>query len=192
MRALLFAFGCTLALAGCLNTRPHVPSMSADWTQRLSTLQTASHWQLSGRAAVAFGNQGWQASLDWRQNSTDAELHLAGPLGIGAQTIRQTANGLSLNGAPPSDSALAQLQDKLGFELPVGMLRYWLLGVPDPRSTAEVARNPQDRAAHLTQEGWSIEYDRYTPVADDVLPAHIVLTRGDVRVRIVADHWELK
>jgi outer membrane lipoprotein LolB len=159
----------------------------------MGDLQRLASWQLGGRAAVAFGTQGWQASLDWRQSGDAAEVHLSGPLGIGAMVLERTPDGLSLNGAPPSDAVMAQLQDRLGFELPLDHLRYWLLGVPDPASAFEVKRNDQDRAVQLTQDQWTIDYDRYMPVDGDLLPAHLVLSReGGVRVRIVVDHWQEK
>ncbi len=158
---------------------------------RVQALQHADAWRLQGRAAVAAGTQGWQASLDWQQSAASSELHLAGPLGIGAQVIVQTAKGLSINGAAPGPGALAQLQERLGFDLPVEDLRYWLLGVPDPKATFDLQRNAQDRAQHLVQAGWNVDYDRYVSAAGDVLPTHIVLTRDDVRVRIVVDHWDV-
>jgi outer membrane lipoprotein LolB len=96
-----------------------------------------------------------------------------------------------MNGAPPSDAVLSQVQEKLGFALPIENLHYWLLGVPNPGSTFDLSRNEQDRAKVLSQAGWSIAYDRYMPVAGDLLPARLVLTAGDVRVRIVIDHWDL-
>jgi outer membrane lipoprotein LolB len=95
-----------------------------------------------------------------------------------------------LNGAPPSDAVLAQLQERLGFELPIDHLRYWLLGVPDPGAAFELKRNDQDRALLLTQDDWTVDYDRYMPVQGDLLPAHLVLHRANVRVRIVVDRWE--
>jgi outer membrane lipoprotein LolB len=185
----LAALCCGLALAGCATTRPAAPAR--DWETRVQDLQTAGSWQLNGRAAVAVGGQGWQATLDWRERGGSAELHLAGPLGIGAQVITQTAGGLAINGAPASDAALTQLQDRLGFSMPIDNLRYWLLGVPDPRLEFELKRNDQNRAQHMSQAGWSIDYDRYLPVAGDVLPGRVVLSRDEVRVRIVADHWNL-
>jgi outer membrane lipoprotein LolB len=106
--------------------------------------------------------------------------------------ITRTESGISLNGAAPSATALSQLQERLGFALPVDNLRFWLLGVPDPSSVFELTRNDQDRALHLAQSDWSIDYDRYTATGGDLLPARIVLTRGDVRVRIIVDHWELR
>ena len=176
-------------LAACATTRP-VPAPSSAWAQRVDALQNAVTWRLDGRAAVAFGTQGWQAALSWHQSTEGAEVRLSGPFGIGALVLKQTPGGLSLNGAPPSDAALAQVQEKLGFELPIGDLHYWLLGVPNPGSNFELKRNEQDRAKSLSQAGWHVDYDRYVPVDGDVLPARLVLSRAEVRVRIVIDHWD--
>ncbi len=181
---------CCAALCACVSTRPALAPAPAPWDRRLAELQHAVAWQLDGRAAVAVGTQGWQASLNWRQNGADAELHLAGPLGVGALVLKATSQGLSLNGAPPSDTVVAQLQERLGFELPLDDLRFWLLGVPRPDLVFDLLRNDQDRAQQLTQDGWTLNYDRYVPVNGDLLPARVVLNREAVRVRIAVDHWE--
>ena len=181
---------CCCARAACATTRT-APPPSIKWEQRVGELQSADAWQLDGRAAVALGTQGWQATLSWRQTENLAEVHLSGPFGIGALVLKQTPEGLSLNGAPPSDAVLSQVQEKLGFDLPLENLHYWLLGVPNPGSTFDLSRNEQDRVKVLSQAGWSIAYDRYMPAAGDLLPARLVLTTGDVRVRIVVDHWDL-
>jgi outer membrane lipoprotein LolB len=161
------------------------------WEERAAALQKLGSWQLDGRAAVAVGTQGWQATLDWRQREGLAEVHLSGPFGIGALVLRRTAEGISVNGAPPSDAVLEQLQERLGFELPIDRLRYWLLGVPDPSAGFELERNDQGRALRLIQGDWTIDYDRYMAVEGDLLPAHLVLNREGVRVRIAVDHWNL-
>ena len=193
MRRLLLILSCSAVLAACVTTRPRTLAPAppaAAWEQRVSDLQRQSAWQMDGRAAVALGKQGWQATLTWRQRGDSSEVHLAGPFGVGALVLKRTSEGLSLNGAPPSDAVLSQLQAKLGFELPLDNLRYWLLGVPDPGAPFELTRNDQDRALQLTQAGWSIDYDRYMPVEGDVLPARLVMTREGARVRIVVDHWQ--
>ena len=190
MRQLLVVFLCCGALSACMTTRPTRTPAALPWDQRAADLQRAHSWQLAGRAAVAVGTQGWQASLDWRQRGAAAEVHLAGPLGVGALVLEETPAGLSLNGAPPSDAVLAQLQERLGFELPLDNLRYWLLGVPDPGSAFDLTRNEQDRAARLTQAGWTVTYDKYMTVSGDWLPARLVLIRDTVRVRVAVDHWD--
>ena len=191
MHRLLLIALCSTVLAACVTTRraPSPASAAVGWEQRVGDLQRLSGWQLDGRAAVAVGTQGWQATLNWRQQGDSAEVHLSGPFGIGALVLKRTPQGLSLNGAPPSDTVLAQLQERLGFELPIDHLRFWLLGVPDPSAAFELKRNDQDRASQLTQSDWSIDYDRYMPVDGDWLPAHLVLSREGVRVRIAVDHW---
>lgn len=176
------------ALAGCVTTRPAPPPYP--WDQRVIELQRAEGWQLDGRAAVVYGTQGWQAALHWRQSGTFAEVNLSGPFGIGALVLKQGPDGLSLNGAPPSDAVMTQLQDKLGFVLPFDNLRYWLLGIPNPAAAYELSRNEQDRARTLNQAGWNIVYDRYTPLRGDLLPTRLSLSREDVRVRIIIDRWE--
>jgi outer membrane lipoprotein LolB len=179
-----------MALAACVTTRRAPAPAASGWEGRVGYLQRLSAWQLDGRAAVAVGTQGWQATLDWREQGESAEVHLSGPFGVGAMVLRRTPQGLSLNGAPPSAAVLAQLQERLGFELPIDRLRFWLLGVPDPSAAFELKRNDQDRALQLTQADWTIDYDRYMPNDGDVLPAHMVLSREGVRVRIAVDHWD--
>jgi outer membrane lipoprotein LolB len=187
-RALSLLLICTV-LGACVSTRRAPAPLQESWQQRAAELQKLDAWQLDGRAAVAVDTQGWQASLNWRQRGDATEVHLSGPLGVGALLLKRTAAGLSLNDAAPSDAVLAQLQERLGFELPIDHLRFWLLGVPDPGAPFELERNAQDRALRLTQDDWAIAYDRYLPVAGDVLPGHLVLSREGVRVRIVVDRW---
>jgi outer membrane lipoprotein LolB len=188
MHRAILVLTCSAALAACVTTRPPPPA-AAGWEQRAGYLQNLGAWQMDGRAAVAVGTQGWQATLNWRQHGDSAEVHLSGPFGVGALVLTRTPDGISLNGAPPSDAVLAQLQERLGFELPIDRLRYWLLGVPDPSAGFELKRNDQDRALQLTQGDWRIDYDRYVAVDGDWLPAHLVLSREGVRVRIAVDHW---
>ena len=187
MCRLIGTIACCAVLAGCATTRPALAP--APWEQRLSELERASSWQLDGRAAVSLGTQGWQASLDWRQRGESSELHLAGPFGAGAVVVKATPAGISLNGAPPSADVAAQLRERLGFELPIDSLRFWLQGIPDPNSAFELTRNQQDRALQLTQAGWSIQYDGYMPNNGDLMPARLVLSRADARVRIAVDRW---
>ena len=187
-RAVLPLLCCTL-LAACVSTRRVPPPAEATWEQRVLALQRLDSWTLDGRAAVAVGTQGWQATLNWRQNRDSAEVRLSGPLGIGAMVIRRTPAGISLNDAPPGEAVLAQLQERLGFEPPLDQLRFWLLGVPDPSAGFDLTRNGQDRASQLKQRGWTIDYDRYMPADGDMLPAHLVVSREGVRVRIAVDRW---
>jgi outer membrane lipoprotein LolB len=180
---------CGVALSACMTLK--LPKASIPWDERMRSLQQQVTWRLEGRAAAALGSQGWQATLAWHEKDAVAEVRLSGPFGMGTVLIKQTDAGISVNGAQPSDAALEQLRERIGFEAPLSQLRFWLLGVPDPAAQFDLTRNAQDRAQHLTQAGWTIDYDRYLPTAGDVLPALVVLKRDDIRVRILVDRWEL-
>jgi outer membrane lipoprotein LolB len=41
----------------------------------------------------------------------------------------------------------------------------------------------------FSQAGWKVEYDRYTRAGTLVLPEKIRLTRPDLRITLVVNHW---
>lgn len=175
-------------LASCASVPP--PMHPAGWTERAQLLQRIDDWDLQGRAAVAIGSRGWQASVDWRQHANDSVVHLAGPLGIGASVLALGPDGLSVNGSPPSPRGVAIMEQRLGFAMPVANLRYWLLGVPDPAGPSSLRFNAQDRVSRLEQAGWTVDFLRYRVYAGDWLPALLVLRSEGVRIRIVVDRWQ--
>ncbi|MFI4891367.1 MAG: lipoprotein insertase outer membrane protein LolB [Steroidobacterales bacterium] len=181
-----------LLLGACAAMRPPAaPAVApAAWDLRMSALQQAVQWGLDGRAAASAGKQGWQASITWRQQGSSTELHLAGPLGVGASVLRLTPEGLSVDGAQPRSDVMETLRERLGIDLPLASLRYWLLGVPDPGTDCTLTRNAQDRPRQLIQSGWTIDVDRYVPVDGDWLPGQLAVQREGVRVRIAVDHWD--
>lgn len=196
MRQRLVLLHAVLLLGGCATLRPTLPTPPPAaaplvWEQRLPALQHLSNWSLDGRAAASAGKQGWQASVNWRQLGDSSELHFSGPLGLGASFLRLTPDGLSVDGAPPRTDIAETLHQRLGVDVPLASLRYWVLGVPDPGAEYTLTSNGQDRVHQLVQSGWTIDIDRYLPVDGDSLPAQLVLHRDDVRLRIAVDHWML-
>src|SRR5262249_17920333 len=143
------------------------------WDSRVAELQSARVWHLRGRAAVAVGEQGWQANLDWRQDGEDADVELSGPLGAGAVALRVTPGGVTVKspvrGADAGgDDPGAVIRERMGFEPPFGLLRYWLLGVPASDQAANVERGPGDRPSAIAQAQWHVSYSRYGAVDGDV------------------------
>lgn len=181
-----------LELAGCV-TAPSRPVRIVPWAERLSRLAALDPFELTGRVAVAAGRQGFDARLTWRQSGERSTIDLNGPFGIGgvhvvsdgASLDVETSRGRSLTPA----EARAQLTAKLGFEPPIGSLRYWLLGIPDPAGASSRSLDPEQRLTALRQYGWQIEYLAYVDAGGFSLPQRMALTRGDVRVRLFIDHW---
>ncbi len=191
--ALVAGLGASV-LAGCVSVPSRAPAALASWPLRRAQLQSLGPFELTGRVAVAAGGQGFTAHLDWQQRGARTTVDLNGPLGIGGVHVVanggtldiQTARGTKLT----SEQARAELADQLGFDPPLGSLRYWLLGVPDPGSPAAETVGAHERLASLQQDGWQIEYSAYTTAGGDWLPQRMVLQRGDVRVRLIVDRWQ--
>jgi outer membrane lipoprotein LolB len=184
-----------LLLAAC-HTLPPAPATSLAWELRRPQLQGLPHFTLKGRVAVATGSTGFNANLRWIQAAGDARLTLEGPLGVGAVQVSETGGALEVVNSRGErigdEAARAELRTRLGFEVPLDSLRYWILGVPRPGEAAQENLDPvQQRLDSLDQDGWHVAYGSYTQVSGQVLPARLTLEREAVRVRLVVDDWQL-
>jgi len=192
----------TLLLAACATVPPpRAPTLpTVPWPQHLQRLRAIRGFSLRGRVAANHGNEGFSAGLRWRQRADAADLTLTGPLGFGAAHIQlagqqlsmTTGKGVHLDGT----AAAAQLAATLGFHPPLSSLRYWVLGESDPASAGEQRLDDRQRLAQLLQGGWQIDYDEYTAVQPSPgrplwLPRRLTVRRGDLRLKLVIDAWQL-
>jgi outer membrane lipoprotein LolB len=187
------ACGLAVLLAACVSA-PRRPAVQLPWPARRARLQALDPYELAGRVAVAAGSEGFSAHLSWKQQGARSTVELNGPLGIGGLHVVsdgatldvQTSKGERLS----SGQARAELEDKFGFEPPLGSLRYWLLGVPDPGRPAVERVGAEQRLAGLVQDGWQITYAAYLDADGYSLPRRLTLQRGDVRVRLIVYSWQ--
>lgn len=181
-------------LVGCpsMPQRPTVEPQT--WDARRAELQARATFGLAGRVAVAAGQEGFNARLRWNQQGPVSQLALDGPFGAGGLRLTRDGTQLVLENAKgerlDADAARVELERRLGFEPPLASLRYWVLGVPDPASTASEELDSESRLARLEQNGWNIEYTGYTPVDGRWLPQKLTLRREDVRVRLLIERWQ--
>jgi outer membrane lipoprotein LolB len=180
---------CAALLSACVTLRDHAAmprALPSNWDDRRGELQALTRFDLQGRLAVASGEQGFSAALRWSQRSDRAHLEVDGPLGVGGLRVDLERGRL------PDEAVRAELEQRLGFALPLESLRYWMLGVPDPARAAEERRDADSPTlAALTQDGWTVLYTRYARVADGdyELPQRIEVTRESVRVRLLIERW---
>lgn len=184
---------CALVLSGCATAPPK--QTTVDWASVLRERQSLSSWQMTGRAAVTAANEGWNASLEWKQTDAQSQMRLYGPFGAGA--LRVTTDGETLNietskGETFTDAdARTMLEQTLGTSLPLKPLRYWLLGVPQPGMPALSQLNAAGHLGELDQDGWHVTYERYGDFNGQSLPSRLLLEREGIKVRVVADRWQL-
>jgi outer membrane lipoprotein LolB len=94
------------------------------------------------------------------------------------------ASGQAVDG----DTARAALEQRLGTKLPLGELRYWMLGVPAPE-TQGPSQSATGPVPGFTQNGWVVSYEGFQDTGGWSLPNRVTATTGDARVRIVIDDW---
>jgi len=179
-----------LALAGCASVPP--APVQADWTARRAQLAGLDDWRMTGRVAVIVDDRGASASIDWRQRGAASDVAVSGPLGVGALRVEldgqqglrmEDSRGAHLEGQAARD-LLAQ---KLGTEVPLRSLRYWLLGIPAPGQPVRLA----EADGGFVQDGWSVGIGALQADGALQLPVRLTLERDGVRLKVAADHWEV-
>jgi len=189
-RPLLIA---TLALAGCATLTP-LPG-PVDWDQRRQELLELDHWRMTGRVAVTVDGEGATASIDWRQSGETADLAVSGPLGVGALRAVLDGSGLLLEDGSGArvegKDAERLLAERLGTDIPIRSLRYWMLGIPAPGQPYAETRFPDGRPAILEQAGWQVQFGRFGPVPGGELPDRLSLVRDGARLKLAVARWNL-
>lgn len=196
MRAIVAGVLALAVLGGCATPREPVGTGTGlDWDQRRELLRNLEDWRLEGRLALRSGEEGYNGSLNWEQMRDDMDLRVSGPFGVGGFRIYGSIDRLRLE-TSRGDSYLLQdpeseMVREFGWSLPVGSMRFWVLGVSDPALAAQETVDDQGRLVTLQQAGWAIRYDRYTMSEGTLLPAKMVMENGNVRIRLVTDRWTL-
>jgi outer membrane lipoprotein LolB len=194
MRALRLSLCIALGLAlfaGCTATAPRTPPAPV-------SIESLDHWQARGRIGISGTEGGGSGTFEWQQQADVAKVQIRGPVGIGSVQLQvqgdaanpqlqlKTGDGATLE----SDAAWSELEARLGANLPAGNLRYWLLGLAAPGEHEWSAANDAGETS-LQQQGWRIDYQRYSNEFGAKLPSRLRATSGSARVRIVIDRWQL-
>jgi len=126
--------------------------------------QGISAWRLDGRVAVQTAAEGWSANLVWKHDPETDHLALSGPMQQRAATILARKDFVSFRSADGTDiianDADALLRERVGIAIPLGVLRYWVLGVPSPDHAYAPDPSGED-ARDFLQLGWSLHYGDY-------------------------------
>lgn len=184
------------ALAGCrtLPPKPAVgPGADAPWSEQRAALANLDRYGLHGRVAVAANGEGFSASLRYAQVAQRTELALDGPLGIGGLRVQvegddleiATSRGEKLDGAAARD----ELERRLGFDLPLAQLRWWLLGIPAPGEAA-VNATEIGEIRDFTQQGWRVSITSRVAGLGFSLPQRLTAEREGARLKLFVERWQ--
>ena len=107
------------------------------WDTRKRVLTAATPWEFSGRLGVRAGDEGFNGKVWWRQDDRVYRARISGPIGVGTVFINGDGREVTLTDkdgvVTELEDAEADLRNRYGWTIPVTALRYWALGVPDPK-----------------------------------------------------------
>lgn len=188
-----------LWLGACAVSPPQPPVADAEaaWRDRVVELSDQDEWQLQGRLALAVGEERWNAHMRWQQHDADYDIRVLGPFGRQAARLQGDESGVVLQTRDGEThrarDADALVYHALGWRLPVTGLRYWILGIPAPRSELEErVLDAAGRASQLHQGGWTVRYQGYDETRRPALPQRMTLEYDEIRLRLVMDEWRME
>jgi outer membrane lipoprotein LolB len=193
--------GALTLLSGCRTIPPQPlpgPGADAPWAEQRAGLERLDRFGLSGRVAVAANGQGFSASLRYEQQPERSDLALDGPMGLGGVRVAvagddvriETSSGKQLDGM----AAREELEQRLGFALPLAELRWWLLGIPAPGDALLEEDAGSGEIRGFTQNGWRVSIQSRAPGLGFALPQRLTaeIARADAegaRMKLLVERW---
>ena len=146
-------------------------------------------FELVGRVAVRYGNDGASGRIAWRHSSAADELLITSPLGQGIAQVTRRGGEVKLVTADQKEYGASDAESLtervLGWRLPLAGLPDWVQGRADPARPAKSVRDAQSRLAELMQDDWRVEYQEY----EGERPSKLRISRADLEIRLVVDQW---
>ena len=192
MRRLFFLLPCWLSagvLVGCASAPPASKPVA-----RPAQAEQAV-FALTGRLAIRHDGERSFAGVRWSHSGGADEILLFTPLGQTMARIGCDAQGVVLDTSDKHYAAqdTGELTQRvLGWRLPLDGLRYWVLALPAPESSAGIEQDANGQVSMMRQDGWTISYTRYAAKTPDSLPLRMSLQRGEVEIQLLIDEWEIQ
>jgi outer membrane lipoprotein LolB len=184
-----------LLLVGCAG-QDRRDSTPTSWTEHRSRLALVSHWNAKGKLALRTSESAESATILWRQQGQNTELHLSGPIGLSATTIYSNGQKMDIRQGDELRTVDISTPDAIalntGWDLPLQALPYWLKGIPAPDSSVQLLELDANKALllHLQQDNWDIHYTDYGLFDGLTLPTRLQIERGGTQVRMIIRSWQ--
>ena len=186
-------------LTGCVSLsipQGETTFTSQSITTRQAQLAQLRQWHMQGAFSVQQQQQAQLANFSWQQNNlNEFTIRVSSSLNVYNLLLTGKHGTFTFNDHQHQNVTARspeQLMQKItGFSLPIKNLIYWARGLSAPGpNTSKV-----DQYGHITtlmQQGWRIDYRRYTQANHLDLPQLIDLSRPGLRIRIVIKQWRIQ
>lgn len=190
----LVGFVALLSACAAPRVRPEADSLAAQ-DRREQFLLRHTEWALKGRLAISGPSDSGSGSLDWVQRGEWFRFTVSAPVSGKTWTLTGDATHAELTGlgdrTHDATDAASLLARELGWTVPVAELAYWVRGVRAP-GPAEMVFGSNGLPSEFVQSGWKIEYRDYEVGQEPVMPRRIFASKGDYKVRLVVQQWNLQ
>ncbi len=191
-------FTATLAclLTACATKPASVAPLNKalSWPQRQEENACITRWNITGAAVIRTPQESLSVSLIWQQfKQKEYVISLMGPLNSGAILLTGDNQHITLKTSDGRISnavnAEALMQQELQWSLPISPLFYWIRGLSAPHSHANIIFDAYNHIQKLEQDGWKVDYIKYTNVNGVDLPSKIFMDNATTHVRIIITRW---
>lgn len=160
---------------------------------REQALAHADHWVLQGRLGVSDGKEGGSGSFSWSQHGDEYEFVLRAPITGKSFRLSGGPQGALLEGVASGPlrgpDAEALMRKALGWEVPLGDLRAWVLGLRADSGPAELRFGTNRLPSLLQQDGWSVDYRQWDASRRPPLPSKVYAEKAPYKVRLSIESW---
>jgi len=131
----------------------------------------------------------------WREYTEGFDIQFWGPFGQGRSHLVGTPQQVELT-TPDGHTHYATdleslMQRWLGWSLPVGVLRYWVRGLPAPAlELADIERRESGDILGFQQLGWILKFQDYTETQGRRVPGRVIAKHGGTRLILVNRAWQ--
>lgn len=165
-----------------------------NWQRHRAAVEKIERFTLAARVSSG-GMFGVKGDLRWQQSADGSfDIRISGPFGIGAVSIAGTDDEVEVRtrkGTYKSNDPEAWIKEKMGWTLPVRGLRRWVLGLPSPKSEANLELDLEGQAVVIEQEGWRLDFEEYEEHGQTLLPRRFEVANKDVKIKVLIDRWEI-
>ncbi len=184
--------GILLSCAGA--ARMDAPVIS-EWDARKAVLESLSDWEFTGSINVRDAEEAHSSRIRWRQNNELYRINLWGTFNIGATEVNGKPGEVRIEqeGEEPiiTDTPEQLLYDRIGYELPVTELNFWIKGIPAPGPSQELSFADNQQLLSFVQAGWRVDYLGYTNFGQQTLPTRIRVQKPPLRLDLIRLNWTL-
>tara|TARA_B100001250_G_scaffold411319_1_gene439698 strand:- start:354 stop:947 length:594 start_codon:yes stop_codon:yes gene_type:complete len=197
LKKIILFFTVILLISACSS----IPNVKSDlqfrqWKTHQARVDKIESWSIKGRAAIQSENNSATFLLHWDQFNSDYELRFISSLGQGTYLLKGTEDGVVMttpkNKIFTSDTPENLIREKLGWDVDLTGLKYWVRGVPEPNVRySQLLLDEKGRLQDMKQSGFFVSILRYTDKENFSLPEKLFIRSNNIQLRLVIQNWEM-